>query len=166
MAKVEFFNGSNILNVEQRVGLNKPNLWGDILIVQALLKYIREGKGGENGFNFLPADRSPLPNPDGNFRHGQKHSLDKLILAYQQSTNRNFVNSPFVGKKRLTEDGVISRAKGFANLGGGKKFTIEDLNDTARVICLSRGRDGDHIADIQKTFPQVNAVIFGFALPF
>jgi hypothetical protein len=144
MARREIIDGdSEIMNVEERVGALKTNGWGDVLVVQALLKYVREGKGGERGFDFLPGE-PPLRNPDGIFYRGE---TDRLILAYQKATNRGF------GRKTLTEDGVISHAKGKSTWGTGKKWTIVDLNEQAEIVCLALRHGDDHIKAIQQAYP-------------
>lgn len=158
MARNEIIDGDfNILNVDEKVGLAKPNGWGDVVIVQALMKYIREGKGGERGFDFLHGEPS-LRNPDGFFHPGE---TDKQILAYQKASNRkNF------GKVRLKEDGVIGHAKGKSGWAAGNRWTIVDLNTQAQIICLALRHGNDHIKVIQEAYPQVRIALNEYTLFF
>ena len=145
-----------IINVDEKVGVSKTNGWSDVLIVQALLKYVREGKGGERGFDFLPGE-PPLRNPDGIFYRGE---TDRLILAYQKASN------PRSGRKILTEDGVISHAKGKSTWGTGKKWTIVDLNERAEIACLALRHGNNYTEAIQKAYPQVRIALNEYTLSF
>ena len=157
MARREMIDGdSEIINAEGKVGSSKLNGWSDVLIVQALLKYVREGKGGERGFDFLPGE-PPLRNPDGIFYPGE---TERMILSYQTVSNRDS------RRKVLTEDGVISHAKGKSTFGTGKKWTIVDLNQRAQIMCLAQRRGEDYIKDIQAAYPQVRMALNEFTLFF
>lgn len=138
-----------IMNVDDRVGKAKINGWGDVMIVQALLKYIREGKGGESGYPFLPGE-PPLRNPDGIFYPGE---TDRLIIEYQKFANREY------GRKVLTEDSVISHAKGRATAGTGKKWTVLELSERAEILCLARRHADNHITAILAGYPQVRIAL-------
>lgn len=150
MARREIIDSDfEIMNVDDKVGLSKINGWGDVLIIQALLKYVREGKGGERGFEFLPG-APPLRNPDGIFYSGV---TDKLILQYQKASNRSF------GRKVLTEDGIASHARGKSTWGTGKKWTVVDLSERAQIMCLALRHGDDHIQAIQQAYPQVRMAL-------
>jgi hypothetical protein len=157
MARREIIDvDSEIMNVDEKVGKAKINSWGDVMIVQALLKYVREGKGGEPGFDFLPGS-PPLRNPDGIFYSGE---TDRVILAFQKFNNRGF------GRKKFTEDGVISHAKGRSTFGTGKKWTIVELSQQAEILCLARRHADNHITAILSAFPQVRIALNEFTLFF
>jgi hypothetical protein len=150
MARREVIDAdSEIMNVDDKVGTAKINGWGDVMIVQVLLKYVREGKGGERGFDFLPGE-PPLRNPDGIFYPGE---TDRLILAFQQFANRVF------GRKALTEDSIISHAKGKSTFGTGKKWTIVELSQRAEILCLALRHADNHITAILSAYPQVRIAL-------
>lgn len=158
MAKQEVVDGDiAIMNVDEKVGVGKPNGWSDVMIVQALLKYIREGKGDDRIFDYLPGEPS-LRNPDGFFYPGE---TEKQILAYQKASNRKSF-----GKYRLKEDGVIGHARGKSGWSAGNKWTIVDLNTQAQIICLARRHGDDHIKVIQEAYPQVRMSLNAIILPF
>lgn len=147
MAAIETIGGADFINVEAKVGKSGVNGWSDVVIVQAFLKFFEEQM--PNRF-FAPGE---VPEPDGI----PSPTLDSLILKYQKKSNKE------TGRKRLTEDSVVGRARGKASWTAGKMWTIADLNYNCEILSLAKHAkgelSGDYIQDLKNRFTVVRIAI-------
>lgn len=142
-----------IINVGAKVGTGKSNLWGDVIVVQALLSHYKSYQDFAYGWEVTPSGR-----PDG--RHSSH--LDRVIKAYQKHSNRVTPNA------RIAEDGMISRAKGTSHWKPGMRWTIVQLNYACNAeFMLDVFREGhDYIADVRAKYPEVDWALAALPLPF
>lgn len=144
-----------IINVGQKVGNGGyPNVVDDVMVVQALLNYIREV------YNFAPSEpalgspASGLPEP----------YLSKIIKAFQR--HHNGLSGM---RAKVTVDGVVGRAKGNVGWMPGRMWTIVALNYQCEVFFLARhDKRGDTmINDVLARNPMLNPMLrFGGVLQF
>lgn len=142
-----------IINVGQKVGDGKPNLWSDIIAVQALLLYYKDFLDFAPGKMVTPSGR-----PDGY----PSSDLFQMIKTYQKFENK------FYHQQEVSEDGVISKAKGASGWKPGKKWTIVQLNNScARVFTIDKlGAETNYIPDVRTKYPEVNWALAALPLPF
>lgn len=143
MPKVETIEGFQVINVSASVGKNAVNLKDDVIVVQALLKYVFETGDFFKGV--------VLPEPTG--------TMDKttawVIKRYQQLAKKNYGS---LGN--VVADGRISPAKGGRVPGKNNRYTIVLLNDEAELKYIQQRRvPGGFVNDICDRFPQVEAVL-------
>ena len=143
MAKIERDeSGDDFFNVQEVVG-NQPavNYTNDIIVVQALLKYINEG------FKWWADSKLPIPN-------GTKGNLGQIISEYQGKVRKRHN-----GKIWVAQDGRVSPSIGgkqFFQPGG--RYTIMQLNFDAGMVSAAL-RHGHYIDEIIKRWKVV-----GYAL--
>ena len=141
-----------MINVGAKVGTGKTNLWGDVIVVQALLLYYKSRYDFAYGWEVTPSGR-----PDGS----HTAQLDRVVKAYQRHINRTT-------QARLTEDGLISKSKGTAEWKPGKRWTIVQLNYSCnyayRADPSSTGTD--YIVDVRAKYPEVDWALAALPLPF
>lgn len=122
-----------ILNVGQKVGGPQyPNVHDDVMIVQALLNYVREVFNFAPSVSLLGSPASGLPEP----------YLGKVIKEFQRFHNK----SPHT-KSKVSEDGVVSRAKGKSHWGAHKMYTIFALNAQCEIYYLAHKYKNPDIPD-------------------
>jgi hypothetical protein len=141
-----------IINVGQKVGSGKSNIWSDIIVVQALLLYYKEFADFAPGKMVTPSGR-----PDGR----PSPELNEMIKTFQKHENK-------FQQTHLTEDGVVSKAKGASHWKPGRKWTIVQLNDAcgAAFVMGNRGADLDYISDVRKKYPEVDWALTALPLSF
>jgi hypothetical protein len=147
MAVIETIDGGDFINVEAKVGKGGINGWSDVVVVQAFLKFVEEQMPN---IYFTPGE---VPEPDGI----PSSTLNTLILKYQKKSNK------VSGRKRLSEDSVVGKARGKASWAAGKMWTIADLNFQCEIISLAghaKGSlSGDYIQDLKNRFTSVRIAI-------
>jgi hypothetical protein len=132
MAKIEKNEfGNDFFNVNEVVGYQHAgNLSNDIIVVQALLKYINEGAKWW-------AD-SKLPEPNGTLG-----SLGQIIWEYQGRVRKG--NKYFW----VAQDGRVSPSKeGKLSFQGGGRYTIMQLNIHAAMVSEALGHTHYYIEEI------------------
>ncbi len=140
MAKIDTLNTPNIafdkfINVSNSVGRNGANALGDVLVVQALLKYAVEERRGFSHIRF--------PIPTGKI----DNFTIQAIKQYQRQKRRYFPKFPV--------DGRIDPARGNAI-----KWTIGLLNGDAYETWLLTGQNRDnYILEIADYCPQIKSVL-------
>ncbi len=134
------------INVTSSVGVGGVNSTQDVLVVQALLKYV-----GEKISYFRNEN---LPRPTGVMDKKTQH----LIKKYQQYVRR-------VKKVGLSVDGRIDPSKGLYVPGKKLQWTIGQLNGDASQIHMMFGRNGgDHVEDLCTIYPPISAILDGSAV--
>lgn len=144
----------DILNVGLKVGTGCPNVLDDVMVVQALLNYIR------HFYNFAPQEPALVTPATGN----PEPHLSRVIKAYQKNHNRNPNN-----RGKLTEDGIVGRAKGTTGWATHKTWTIVALNYECEIFYLARtdAKSDSMINDVLARNPLLNPMIkFGSVLQF
>lgn len=132
MARIEKNqHGDDFFNVDTVVGYQPANNYtNDIIIVQALLKYINEGT------KWWADSKLPVPN-------GTLGNLGQIIWEYQgriRKGNRDFW---------VAQDGRVSPSKGGKySFQGGGIYTIMQLNRHADLIGTALGHTHYYIEEI------------------
>lgn len=132
MAKIEKDEyGDDFFNVESPVGYQPAmNFTNDIIVVQALLKYINEGA------KWWADSKLPVPN-------GVLGNLGQIIWEYQGRI-RKFNNGYWVA-----QDGRVSPSKGGKlNFQGSGRYTIMQLNGHANSVGIALGHTHYYIEEI------------------
>jgi len=140
MANIEMFYGRDLINVTASVGVGGVNLKGDVMVVQAMLKYALEEKPYFRKLKF--------PEPTGAVCDDTK----VLIKEYQR----------YLRKKEnvgVSVDGVIDRAVGEKPFGRRGQWTIHCLNSDVLVKRLLYGGEGSEIQDLCRKYPQLHSVL-------
>ncbi len=135
---------SQIINVSAPVGLGLGaiNHKNDVLVVQALFKYIFPAWRGGTPHVGIPD--SECPEPTGAFDKATAQLIKKF-----QIKNRD----------QLSQDGIIHPARnGKFEWGCHKMWTIVYLNSIAVEAALMKS-DDSHIQGIVKRFPQVDQTL-------
>ena len=135
---------SRIINVSAPVGAGRGaiNNKNDVLVVQALFKYIFPAWRGGKPHVGIPD--SECPEPTGSFDKATAQLITKF-----QAKNRD----------KLSQDGVIHPARdGNYEWGCHKLWTIIYLNSMAVDAALMKSEDS-HIQGIVKRFPQVEITL-------
>jgi hypothetical protein len=142
MAKIEtFFGDRKLLNVTASVGENGVNLKGDVMVVQAMLKYALEEIPYFRKFKF--------PEPTGAIDDDTK----LLIKGFQRFLRKQ-------DDLRVAVDGVIDRAIGEKPFGKRLTWTILSLNAQVLEMRLLRGGGGgSEIQDLCRRYPQLYSVL-------
>ncbi|HEY8560248.1 MAG TPA: hypothetical protein VIL74_07715 [Pyrinomonadaceae bacterium] len=141
MARIEYFyRDRNVINLTASVGKNGVNLKGDVMVVQAMLKYAL----AENSY-FRDCK---FPEPTG----AMNDETLRLIEKYQKFLRRK-------DKTDVAVDGLIDRAVGEKPNGRRGQWTILCLNSHVLVARLLGGGEGNEIQDLCRRYPQLKAVL-------
>ena len=141
MARIEnFFGGRQLINLTASVGKNGVNLKGDVMVVQAMLKY----SVAEHPY----FRRYKFPEPTGAMNDETKH----LIERYQKFLRRK-------DKIDVAVDGVIDRAIGEKPSGRRGQWVILCLNTQVLVARLLGGGEGSEIQDLCRRYPQLHTAL-------
>ena len=151
MAKIEKDeNGDDFFNVDLVVGYHPAgNYSNDIIIVQALLKYINEGA------KWWADSKLPLPN-------GTLGNLGQIIWEYQGRI-RKLSNS---NGYWVAQDGRVSPSKGGKySFAGGGRYTIMQLNGHANMVGIALGHTHFYIEEIFKRWKNVRYALSSSTRP-
>ncbi len=134
MARIEKDEfGEDFFNVDLAVGHQPANNYtNDIIIVQALLKYINEGA------KWFPDSKLPVPN-------GTLGNLGQIVWEYQGRVRKlSRVNGYWIA-----QDGRVSPTKGGKHsFPGGGRYTIMQLNGHAAMVAIALGHTHYYIEEI------------------
>jgi hypothetical protein len=134
MAKIEKDEyGEDFFNVASAVGYQPANNYtNDIIIVQALLKYINEGA------KWWADSKLPVPN-------GALGNLGQIVSEYQGRIRKQTkVNGYWVA-----QDGRVSPSTdGKHSFPGGGRYTIMQLNGHAAMVGVALGHKKHYIEEI------------------
>lgn len=137
MAKIQNdAGGDEIINVGAVVGTSGSNLKDDVLVVQALLKYLAEGSTAR-------WTSQVIPDPDGNLDSATRQA----IYDFQAYVRRN--SAPYYW---VSLDGRIGPYKPDVQLLYKQEWTIIALNNYCGVIAAAR-IEGDHVNAICRKWP-------------
>ena len=142
MAMIETFKNRQMINLTASVGEKGVNIKGDVMVVQAMLRYaVRD--------NPL-FSRHKMPGVTGAIDNETK----KLITDFQR-----FLRS--IDEGDVAVDGLINRAVGKKPFGRRRDWTIICLNDQIlKARLLSGGSGGENeYEDMCRQFPQLRTVL-------
>jgi hypothetical protein len=128
--------GDEIINIDAVVGLSGANQKNDILAVEALLKYFKDGSTAH-------WTSQNLTDPDGSF----DASTRQAIYDFQAYVRRTAAPNYWVSL-----DGRISPFKAGVQLLNKQEWTIIALNNHCGMIAAARG-EGDHVNAICRRWP-------------
>lgn len=147
MARIEKDDdGDDMINVAAKVGKNGTNASGDVMVVQAMLKYLTQLT--------TPWTSAELPEPNGML----DHVTQTAIFDYQHKVR----TSPFQAPNFwIAKDGSISSFKPRQQLLHKQRLTITVMNEDCAMLSAAL-RDGrDHINAIVKRWPFTVGVALG-----
>jgi hypothetical protein len=143
MAKVILYEGDNITNLDMKVGVKGSNAPNDVVVVQAMLKYITQFTIKWTGAN--------IPEPNGFL----DRNTQQAIFDYQDHV-RSTVGNPY---EWVARDGSISPYNENVALLRKQAWTIIKMNNDCGSICAGK-RDGyDYIDALCRRWPQVARVL-------
>ncbi len=139
MAKVISYNGDNIINLDAKVGANGNNSPNDVVVVQAMLKYLTQ---------FTKRwTRANIPEPNGQLDPNTRQA----IFDFQDHV-RSTVGNPY---EWVARDGSISPYNQRVALLRKQAWTIIKVNEECVTLSAAK-RDGtDHIDALCCRWPQV-----------
>ncbi len=135
MAKIDEINEMEQVNLHGSVGKNGVNSKGDVLAVQALMKYALAERPKWNLLTF--------PEPTGTFDKATA-ALIKLVQQHARKESRGGVSV----------DGRVDPAKGSRAFGRRGLWTIMILNTLAmETWILNNAKNGSYIRDMGIKYP-------------
>lgn len=141
MAKIEKYEGDEIINVGDKVGVNGVNAKNDVLVVQAMLKYLTRFS--------KKWCKVTLPEPNG--------SLDKntrqAIFDYQEFVRTRSVNPK--DYRWVAKDGAISPYKDGVKLLNKQEWTIIAMNNDCGMLSAALSDGKDHVDAICRRWSTV-----------
>jgi hypothetical protein len=151
MAKiVKDDQGDEIINVDEKVGVKGSNKPGDVMVVQAMLKYLTQRPKKWTSV--------ALPEPNGIL----DPNTQKAIFDFQQFVRTNPFQAPHFW---IAKDGSVSSFRRGVKLLHKQRLTITVLNDDCAMLSAAL-RDGkDHIDAIIKKWPLTVGVALGKVNP-
>jgi hypothetical protein len=151
MAKIEKDDeGDDMINVVEKVGVSGSNKRGDVMVVQAMLKYLTQRPQRWTS--------ASIPEPNGVL----DANTQKAIFDYQQYVRTNPLQARYYW---IARDGSVSSYRKGVPLLHKQRLTITVMNGDCAM--LSAGlRDGtDHIDAIVKRWPSTVGVALGRVNP-
>lgn len=149
MARIEKDEfGEDFFNVDLAVGYQPANNYAnDIIVVQALLKYINEGA------KWWADSKLPVPN-------GSLGNLGQIIYEYQGRIRKG--NKYFW----VAQDGRVGPSKGGKyTFQGGGRYTIMQLNSHAAMVGAALGHTHYYIEEIFNRWKVVRYVLSSSTRP-
>lgn len=143
-------DGDEMINVVEKVGVNGSNAGGDVMVVQAMLKYLTQRPQRWT--------TASIPEPSGIL----DAQTQKAIFDYQQFVRTN----PFQAKYYwVAKDGSVSSYKKGVQLLHKQRLTITVLNGDCAMLSAAL-RDGKgHIDAITRRWPFTVGVALGRVNP-
>lgn len=146
MAKIEKDDeGDNIINVSNKVGVSGINLTNDVMVVQALLKYLT--------LSSMKWCRVAVPEPTGFLDKNTQQAIFDY-QEYKRTHSSNPKNYRWVAK-----DGAISSYKKGINLLKKQEWTIISLNMDCGMLSAALMDGKDHVDAICRRWITVATVL-------
>ena len=143
MANVMTYKGDDIINLDTKVGVKGMNAPNDVVVVQAMLKYLTQ---------FTKKwTRATIPEPNGHLDTNTRQA----IFDFQDHV-RSTVGNPY---EWVTRDGSISPYNSNIGLMRKQTWTIIKMNEECAMLSAAK-RDGtDHIDALCRRWPQIASVL-------
>lgn len=151
MAKIEKNDdGDDMINVLEKVGVNGANASGDVMAVQAMLKYLTQRPPKWTS--------ASIPEPNGVL----DANTQRAIFDYQQHVRTD----PFQAKHYwIARDGSISSYRKGVRLLHKQRLTIIVMNGDCATMSAALGDEKGHIDAIIRRWPLTVGVALGKVNP-